>query len=212
VICGWWQRWPRANIGIVTGYPGPDVLDVDVRPEGSGYPAYNRLVRAGLTEGALAIVRTPSGGLHAYYRGSTGQNDGKTGKVPRLHLDFKSGGGYVLAPPSRVHGRPYELLERPGGRPGTFDWRAAKALLDPPQERPPREFTGTGSTEHLAAWVAALPHGSHNNGLFWAACRAVERGHDPWPLVDAAVQAGHAEARARRTVASALLIAGGGAR
>jgi hypothetical protein len=84
-----------------------------------------------------------------------------------------------------------------------FDWQAAKALLDPPQQRP-WVFTGSGRIEHLAAWVAAQPHGNHNSGLFWAACRAVDDGLDPWPLVDAAVQAGHSQARARRTVASAL--------
>ena len=32
----WWRRWPTANIGLRTGTPGFDVLDVDVREDGSG--------------------------------------------------------------------------------------------------------------------------------------------------------------------------------
>src|SRR5215813_2179852 len=48
--------------------PGRDVLDVDQHgPAGNGFAAFNRLKRAGLIEGASAIVATPSGGLHAYF-------------------------------------------------------------------------------------------------------------------------------------------------
>ena len=85
-ITAWWTAVPGRNVAIATGAPGPDVLDVDVRPGGSGYPAYRRLQRAGLLEGSLAIVATPSGGLHAYYAG-TGQ---ASGRLPGRHLDFKA--------------------------------------------------------------------------------------------------------------------------
>jgi hypothetical protein len=62
VIRAWWARWPAANVAIATGAPGPDVLDVDVKPGGSGWPALRRLKRAGLLTGAARLVRTPSGG------------------------------------------------------------------------------------------------------------------------------------------------------
>jgi hypothetical protein len=71
-----------------------------------------RSSRAGLLDGASAYVATPSGGLHAYFTG-TGQ---RNGHLPAHHLDFRSTGGYVLAPPSHVDGRPYQLIKTPGRR------------------------------------------------------------------------------------------------
>ena len=31
----WWTMWPTANVALATGRPGFNVLDVDVRPNGS---------------------------------------------------------------------------------------------------------------------------------------------------------------------------------
>jgi Bifunctional DNA primase/polymerase, N-terminal len=198
LIRAWWQARPDANLAIATGSPGPDVLDVDVKPDGTGFPAFNRLAAAGLLAGALALVRTPSGGLHAYYRG-TGQPNGKLAKH---HLDFRGDGGYVLAPPSRVHGRAYELLSHRPGAGGRIDWQAVKQLLEPAPARP--RSRRAGSLRSLAGWVEHLHEGDRNDGLFWAACRAAESGHDDLgALADAAVRAGLSEAEARRTVASA---------
>jgi hypothetical protein len=129
-IGAWWRRWPRANVAIATGAPGPDVLDVDVKPDGDGWAAFGRLKRAGLLTGASLLVRTRSGGLHVYFAG-TGQ---RKGALPRHHLDFQACGGYVIAPPSSVHGRPYEVIDH---RPATaaLDWATAKQVLDPPRPR-----------------------------------------------------------------------------
>ena len=72
-ITTWFDRHPDWNLAIATGAPGPDVLDVDQHgPAGNGYPAFTRLERAGLVDGAAAYVRTPAGGMHAYFTG-TGQ-------------------------------------------------------------------------------------------------------------------------------------------
>jgi hypothetical protein len=128
VICGWWRKWPDANVAIATGQPGPDVLDVDVKPGGSGFAALNRLKRAGLVTGAAVLVRTRSGGVHIYFAGS----DEGCHSLPRHHLDLKARSGYVLAPPSRIHGSPYELLEERDAT-GRLDWQAVKQLLDPPR-------------------------------------------------------------------------------
>ena len=200
VIRRWWRARPDRNPAIATGAPGPDVLDVDVKPDGSGFPAFNRLKQAGVLAGARALVRTPSGGLHAYFAG-TGQ---PCGRLVRDFLDFKSSGGYVLAPPSVVGGKPYALLDHRRGADGRLDWRAVTRLLDPPKApaRPGR--LDVGDLGKLASWVAALKEGNRNDGLFWAACRAAEAGHsDLDDLVTAAVQAGLPEEEAGRTVASA---------
>lgn len=201
MIRAWWRRWPLANVSIATGAPGPDVLDVDNHGErGNGWAAFNRLKGAGLLAGAKALVRTPSGGLHSYYAGTSQRN----GKLARHHLDFRSAGGYVLAPPSRVHGRPYELLDHRGGADGRLDWQAVTRLLDPPRPAVMPRGRDAGDLGKLAAWVAAQQEGNRNDGLFWAACRAAETGRGNLEdLVAAAVTAGLAEAEARRTVASA---------
>ena len=131
VIRAWWRRWPAANVAIATGDPGPDVLDVDVKADGDGFGALGRLKRAGVLDGASALVRTRSGGLHVYFAG-TAQG---CHALPRHHLDFKSAGGYVLAPPSAVHGRPYELLDHRAGT-AALDWPGVIAVLDPPRSSP----------------------------------------------------------------------------
>ena len=112
-ITEWFGRGFTWNLAIATGAPGPDVLDVDQHGEaGNGYPAFARLQRAGLVDGAAAYVRTPAGGMHAYFTGSDQHN----GRLPSHHLDFRSHGGYILAPPSQVDGKPYRLIKKLGGR------------------------------------------------------------------------------------------------
>jgi Bifunctional DNA primase/polymerase, N-terminal len=206
-ITAWWTAVPARNVAIATGGPGPDVLDVDVRPGGSGYPALDRLQRAGLLQGAVAAVVTPSGGMHLYYYG-TGQ---ASGRLPDYHLDFKASGGYVLAPPSAADGKPYRLARPHPGRIGQtaedrLDWAAAVALLEPRQPHPPAARPpGHADTDRLAAWVARLPEGNRNAGLFWAACRAAETGHPGAldVLAEAAQIAGLPEPEVIRTIASA---------
>ncbi len=70
-IRAWWRRWPRANVAIATGAPGPDVLDVDRKADGDGFAAFGRLRRAGMLTGAAMLVRTRSGGVHLYFTGTS---------------------------------------------------------------------------------------------------------------------------------------------
>ncbi len=211
-ITAWWTAVPARNVAIATGAPGPDVLDVDVRPGGSGYQALRRLRDAGLLDVPAAVVATPGGGLHLYYLG-TGQ---PSGRLPAQHLDFKATGGYILAPPSTVVGKPYRLIRPQPGRslhPASprLDWSAAVALLAPPQANLRNAPSpGHADTGRLAAWVAQLPEGNRNAGLFWAACRAAETGHPAAldALADAAHAAGLPEREVARTITSARRSAG----
>ncbi len=200
VIRAWWSRWPDANVAIATGAPAVDVLDVDVKPDGDGWAAFNRLKAAGLLTGARALVRTPSGGLHVYFTGTSQPS----GRLPRHYLDFKAAGGFVLAPPSRVDGKPYELLDNRAAS-GRIDWQAARQLLDPPvmTKNSPAGNLMENTITRLADWVATRPEGNRNSGLYWAACRAVEDGLDPDGLLLAAVMAGLSETEAKNTINSA---------
>ena len=215
VITDWWTRHRQANVAAPTGAPAFDVLDVDVRPTGSGWDALHEARAAGLIDGWVRAVQTPSGGLHLHYPG-TGQ---RNGTIRGRHVDFRGQGGYVLLPPSlgqtKAYSREYVTLDqRPGGRP--LDWAGIVQLLDPPA--PPLGDAGRAAparsaddpTRWLAGHVARQPEGNRNNALFWATHRAVEaRVADYEPLITAAVEAGLPEAEARRTVTSARAAATG---
>ena len=202
-ITAWFSRNPKWNLAIATGAPGPDVLDVDDHGRaGNGYAAFARLSKAGLLDGAARYVRTPSGGLHAYFTGSAQRN----GHLPAHHLDFRSRGGYVLAPPSHVDGKPYEVI-RTVNADGGLDWATVTARLEPrrqarrlqPGPAPGRDLS------HLARWVASQAEGNRNAGLFWAANRALDAdpAADLSPLAAAARQAGLGQREITRTLDSA---------
>lgn len=207
-VADWFGQDNEWNLAVATGAPGPDVLDVDQRGKaGNGFTALARLRAAGLLDGAAAYVRTPSGGLHAYFAGTRQRN----GRLPAHHLDFRSAGGYVLVPPSIVGGRPYQPLRAPNGQ-GRLDWETVTRLLEPDRQRSPaprHAERGGGAMEdgigQLARWVAAQPEGNRNDGLFWAANRALEAdpAADLGPLAFAARQAGLGDAEITRTLNSA---------
>jgi len=202
-IRDWFGRHPGRNLAVATGAPGPDVLDVDERgPAGSGFNALARLNAAGLLAGASGRTRTPGGGLHVYFAGSRQ----RTGHLATCHIDFLSQGGYVLLPPSRVDGKPYQLITLLPGR-GGLDWDAAVRFLNPQRERAAeqRRQTPGEQLDTLARWVAAQREGNRNNGLFWAANRALEAdpAADLSPLAGAARQAGLGEPEITATLQSA---------
>lgn len=215
-IASWWHDWPEANIGVPTGAAGGiDVVDVDVHRTGSGYAAIEHARRAGLMEGWAWLVRTPSGGLHAYFL-RTDAHEQRSWQVPDRHVDFRGDGGYIIVPPSRVTGaegasssyRPIAIAEP--RRLGPIDAASLRKFLDPPRPaRPPGDMPVLGTRpEKLAAWVASRPEGGRNGGLFWAACRMAEEGHDLSTttslLGEAAYTAGLPEQEAMATIRSAF--------
>jgi len=202
-ITAWFGRQPGWNLAIATGAPGPDVLDVDRHgPAGNGFAALARLRAAGLLDGASAWIRTPSGGLHAYFAGS----DQRNGHLPGSHLDFRSSGGYILAPPSQIGGRPYQRIKTLDGH-GGLDWQQVTRLLEPERHRNPHppEGLGRAGLAGLARWVAAQAEGNRNAGLFWAANRALEAdpAADLSPLAAAARRAGLSDPEITATLDSA---------
>jgi hypothetical protein len=140
--------------------------------------------------------------MHAYFTGSDQHN----GRLPSHHLDFRSAGGYVVAPPSQVGSKPYQLIKRLGGR-GGLNWDAVTELLEAQQQPPrpqPRPAPGLNLT-HLTRWVASQPEGNRNAGLFWAANCALDADHaaDLSPLAVAARRAGLGDKEITRTLDSA---------
>lgn len=190
-VASWWRRWPAANIGVPTGAAsGVDVVDVDQKATGSGFAAFDRARHAGFVTGWAALVRTPSGGMHAYYPADA-ERPQPSWQAARTHVDFRGTGGYVVVPPSVVvagdlRGR-YELIGRAQSDPAWVDAVALQDFLDPrptPSFRPGRASRAQNA-ERLAGWVAALGEGERNRGLFWAACRMAEADASPASALDA---------------------------
>lgn len=184
----WWARWPAANVAIPTGaVSGVEVVDVDVHhPGGSGFDGFERARRAGLVTGWAVLVRSPSGGVHAYYPVDPGRVQ-PSWQAARAHVDFRGAGGYIVAPPSLLDaggGQParYELIATARTEPNPVRAAVLRELLDPRTVVPPPGRRPPGSdldVERLAAWVSARGEGERNRGLFWASCRLAEAGLAP---------------------------------
>ncbi|MBM4274069.1 MAG: DNA primase [Deltaproteobacteria bacterium] len=106
LIKTWWEVWPEANVGIVTGAAsGLVVLDVD--PPKGGDESLEHLEKeyGPLPETVEAL--TGGGGRHLLFQHPGGTLPNKVNLYPGL--DIRADGGYIVAPPS-VHasGRTYE--------------------------------------------------------------------------------------------------------
>lgn len=102
-ITAWWRDpvtgWEKDhNIGVLT--TGMVVVDIDVKDNKPGMANYLEL--GGHFE--TLMVETPSGGYHAYF---TAEDSANT--YPAEGVDIRSHNGYVLAPGSRINGKPYLL-------------------------------------------------------------------------------------------------------
>lgn len=207
----WWARWPNANIGMPTGErSGIDVVDIDVTETDSGFGTFEHAAAAGLVDGALARVRTPSGGLHVYYPAGESQ---RCWQSAATHIDFRGHGGYVIVPPSALvksKGRvAYRLfsLSAAGGQP--IDAVALRRFIDPQSTQVRLRPAAGASPEpsRLARWVGGLQEGERNRGLFWAACRLAEAGFPSSDIADAlapaATSAGLSEPETAATIRSA---------
>ncbi|MEU8464078.1 bifunctional DNA primase/polymerase [Streptomyces sp. NPDC029003] len=148
VLATWWRMEPRSGVGVSCGPAGLVVLDVDAHGAPvpvrdrllPGIPIDDRVDLTGLTSGydTLALlaahrarphpaedtatlrVRTPSGGLHIWYRLPLGSprfrsSSGSGARVALAwQVDVRASGGYIVAPGTRTAAGPYEAL--PGAR------------------------------------------------------------------------------------------------
>ncbi|MFF5448483.1 bifunctional DNA primase/polymerase [Streptomyces sp. NPDC012888] len=145
----WWRAEPEFGIGVSCGPAGLVVIDVDAHaappPDRQrllpGIPVDERVDLTGLRSGfdTLALlaayrsrpnpcedrstlrVRTPSGGMHVWYRvprGSGPRFRCSSGSGTRVALawqvDVRAVGGYIVAPSTRTAAGVYEAL--PGAR------------------------------------------------------------------------------------------------
>lgn len=208
VIARWFEKWPTANLAMPTGFTGGgrrsvEVLDIDIRDGGNGLEIAENLQRQGVIANAFVCVRTPSGGLHYWFRPEYQSG----GSLRGQYVDFKANGGYVLVPPSVINGKSYGYIFRHKVTPEhkAIDWNAVR-------EQYRKESLGTApdgnyvqDIEVLAEkFLVKVQEGNRNNALFWAACRAFEAGiKNVTPLVVAAKSIGLEKDEIKQTLDSA---------
>lgn len=108
----WWDRWPDANIGVVTGWVSALVV-VDIDPRNSGEASLGALEAEHEALPATVTSSTGGGGRHLFFAHPTHL-------VPSRPLadgvDLKAEGGLIVAPPSR-HSSGDEYRWQPGHGP-----------------------------------------------------------------------------------------------
>jgi hypothetical protein len=178
-VRAWWQRWPRANVGLATGVRF-DVLDVD----GPGGEAELRtLIQAGAVPRGGPLARTGGGGWHLLFFPTGLGNRGGF----RPGLDWRGRGGLVVAAPSaHPSGHPYrwvrppaaELPAVPAGMQGLLAGLGRPAPAPPPLA--PGRGYGPAALRGELARVAAAGPGGRQQALNVAALklgRLVAAGH-----------------------------------
>ncbi|MST64181.1 bifunctional DNA primase/polymerase [Schaalia hyovaginalis] len=224
MIARWWERWPRALVGVV---PPSGVIVFDVDPRNGGAVGALEDVNGGPLPDTLT-VRTGSGGWHLYFRGDPERISAHvTGDEGALAgIDVKHGrSGYVIAPPSihPVTGRAYvwESLRIPVDMPG----RLSQAISAPEPTRIATRVLGgdTGNSatarERRGALVLidryrrTVCEGNRNRALFSLACKFWTEGQ-PLEVFEELARAGTAvglnSGEVARTIDSARRHVGAG--
>ena len=153
----WWERWPRANVGVRTGgLSGIVVLDVD---GDDGMESLRAIEREYEPLPLTASVVTPRGGSHFYLAHPGVAIPSSAGKLG-ASLDVRGEGGYVIAPPSvGAGGRRYEPDERAPFAPMP-GW-----LLELLADRDGNGHKPTPASEWVSIMRDGLPDGERNTGL-----------------------------------------------
>lgn len=227
----WWQRWPRANIGLACGPSGLLAVDLDVKNGVDGLAAWEALAaELGIGEAGTPASDTPSGGRHLLFALAEGTPAGNTAGRLAPGIDTRGDGGYIVLPPSRLRGPD-------GGASRAWAWRSEAHPRDcRPQPLPEAVWRrlggrGAGIGEQVSGIgargagaygqaalreerqrVAGAARGTRNNALNAAAfslgqlvgAGLLARGEVEESLVLAARAAGLGEAEARATARSGL--------
>ncbi len=165
-VADWWGRFPNANVAIPTGRAsGVVVVDVDVHGV-NGFEAFGRARAAGLLPVPLAVVRTPSGGMHLYYPAHEAMEQ-RSWQAGKVGIDCRGDGGYIIVPPSRVRVdgvlRAYEVFQLHPDASMPVDSGRLRDFLDPrPVIQRPEAGSSGGAGGCVPACGVAGPaeHGS----------------------------------------------------
>lgn len=169
----WFERWPAANLAVVTGeISGIIVIDVDARHGGEASLA-EMLARHGALPDTMEAA-TGGGGRHLYFAHPGREVRNRVGLAPGI--DLRGDGGCIIVPPS-VHpsGNPYRW--KPGRGPGEIEPAPLPVWLEVPR------FAIDGLQGHPLAYWRALVHEGVKEGRRNATVASFA-GHLLWHGVD----------------------------
>lgn len=201
-----WSEYWGPLIGMPTGEPsGFYVLDID--PLGLGW--FDERADRGYIP-ATRVHRTRRGGLHVVFLDRPKLELGNTAGKIDLGVDTRGTGGYCIWPPSP--GYQIEEDSPPALLPiwlvNQIRKERGSAVLPPAATpRPPHPDASLDERRDAALldFVRSSPVGQRNDRLFWAACRAAEKGKAE--LLDDLILVAHGRGtpvdEAQATVASA---------
>ena len=98
VVRRWWDRFPDANVGIVTGAQS-GIFAVDVDPKSGGDVSLAELESQHVALPETFTVHTANAGTHRYFKHPGGHVRNSVGTVA-VGVDIRGDFGYVVAPPS----------------------------------------------------------------------------------------------------------------
>lgn len=160
----WWNLWPNANVGIVTG-PESGLFVLDVDGEQGEQSLMDLEQRHGELPETLTVL-SGGGGRHLYFlcERALEVRNSQSKIAPRL--DIRGQGGFVVAPPSRHASGTwyqYENADTPIVRAPDWLLRLLAGL-----ERPP--------TDQTRGELASIPSGQRTPALFRRGCSLRARG------------------------------------
>jgi len=159
-VMDWWQTYPEANVGVVTGkISGLTVVDIDSEEGQKNLSAY-------IPEGIVTPKAiTNRGGYHLYFAYFPGLGN-RVGVIPGT--DLRGDGGYVVAPPSKGKAGGYRWEVQPHKVPlATLPQDYVVKLADP--------TAGKVNPETFATTEAFEP-GRRNDTVFHAAMTMAKGG------------------------------------
>jgi len=111
-ILSWWQKWPEANVAVITGKVSDMIgIDVDTKDAFGRFEDY-------MPDGfETPMCRTPRGGWHYWFKYEEGF---RTCSNVLEGVDIRADGGYLIVPPSENgNGEKYAWLD--GLKPSDVD-------------------------------------------------------------------------------------------
>jgi hypothetical protein len=211
----WWNDFPDAVPGIELGRSHLFVVDLDRHPGGADGVGAFAVMRGSKPLPHCLATRTPSNGLHLYFRQPDGEPLGNgRGSLP-AGIDVRGDGGWTVAPGASYKQWRWQIC-RDGSPPPAPDWIIAairsQRASEPIKARRDWKPCGDAWLRGLVRIVATADIGQRNSVLFWAACRAGEAVRDGKAdegfvidvLIEAASHAGLPEREAQRTIKSGM--------
>ncbi len=175
----WYQRWPMANLAVVTGkISGIVVVDVDPRHGGAESLATMEVRHGALPDTVESV--TGGGGRHIYFTHPGHECRNRVGVAPGI--DLRGDGGCIIVPPS-VHPSGKQYRWKPGHGPGHVELAPLPVWFEQPR------FGGSNQHGHpLAYWRAlarkVVKEGQRNSTIASFAGHLFWRNVDPDVLME----------------------------